>query len=113
MTVRFTHESGEPAYDVPGYFAADGDAANSSSESGTKWRAHFSPDKVGKWSYSVSFVKGPSVALGDRDESAPLPLLALCGQNGEHFLKDERRSQHDLERLLLWLLRTVRTVLLR
>ena len=27
LTVRFTHESGAPSYDVPGYFAADGDAA--------------------------------------------------------------------------------------
>ncbi|MEO7599274.1 MAG: DUF5060 domain-containing protein, partial [Opitutus sp.] len=28
--VTFTHESGSPSYTVPGYFAADGDAANSS-----------------------------------------------------------------------------------
>ncbi|MBX2871323.1 MAG: DUF5060 domain-containing protein, partial [Saprospiraceae bacterium] len=27
MTVKFTHESGSPAYEVPGYFAADGNAA--------------------------------------------------------------------------------------
>jgi hypothetical protein len=28
MTVTFTHESGAPSYKVPGYFAADGNAAN-------------------------------------------------------------------------------------
>src|SRR5262245_60324548 len=30
MTVTFTHESGSPSYVVPGYFAADGNAANTS-----------------------------------------------------------------------------------
>ncbi len=30
LTVAFTHESGGPSYNVPGYFAADGDAAASS-----------------------------------------------------------------------------------
>ena len=32
MTVTFRHESGSPAYAGPGYFAADGDAANSSAD---------------------------------------------------------------------------------
>ena len=63
FNVTFTHESGTPRYTVPGYFAADGDAANSSAQSGTKWRAHLSPDKVGKWNYSVSFTTGKHAAL--------------------------------------------------
>src|SRR5262245_16155460 len=36
LNVTFTHESGSPRYVVPGYFAADGDAANSSATSGNK-----------------------------------------------------------------------------
>lgn len=48
MMVRFSHESGAPSYNVPAYFAADGNAANSSEDNGTKWRAHLSPDKTGK-----------------------------------------------------------------
>ena len=63
MTVVFTHESGAPRYEVPGYFAADGDAANSSATSGNKWRVHVSPDKVGRWNWRASFVAGPNVAL--------------------------------------------------
>jgi hypothetical protein len=63
MTVVFTHESGSPRYEVPGYFAADGDAANSSASSGNKWRVHLSPDKVGRWNWRASFVAGPNVAL--------------------------------------------------
>src|SRR5687768_5169826 len=47
MTVTFAHESGSPTYRVPGYFAGDGDAANTSATSGNKWRAHVAPDKPG------------------------------------------------------------------
>ncbi len=63
MNVVFTHESGAPRYEVPGYFAADGDAANTSATSGNKWRVHVSPDKVGRWNWRASFVAGPNVAL--------------------------------------------------
>ena len=63
LTVTFTHESGSPRYKVPGYFAADGNAGESSAEAGTKWRAHLAPDKAGKWNYSVSFTRGKHAAL--------------------------------------------------
>ena len=63
LTVTFAHASGEPRYNVPGYFAADGRAGNSSAEAGTKWRAHLAPDKAGVWTYSVSFTRGKHAAL--------------------------------------------------
>jgi hypothetical protein len=81
MTVRFTHESGAPAYNVPGYFAADGNAANTSARTGNKWRAHLSPDKAGRWNWRVTFVSGKDVALdptaaGDGRALAPFDGLA-------------------------------------
>jgi len=54
LTVRFSHESGDPSYHVPGYFAADGNAAETGATEGTAWRAHLSPDKTGTWTYTVS-----------------------------------------------------------
>jgi hypothetical protein len=63
MTVTFAHESGTPTYRVPGYFAGDGDAGNSSASSGSKWRAHLAPDKTGRWTYRIAFVSGKGVAL--------------------------------------------------
>jgi hypothetical protein len=65
MTVTFTHESGSPSFKVPAYFAADGNAAETSANEGNKWRAHLSPDKTGKWNYKVSFMKGAMVATAD------------------------------------------------
>ncbi len=68
MMVTFAHESGTPTYRVPGYFAGDGDAANSSATAGNKWRAHLAPDKTGRWTYSISFVSGKGVALAAASE---------------------------------------------
>ncbi|MEY2877743.1 MAG: hypothetical protein RLZZ15_123 [Verrucomicrobiota bacterium] len=60
--VTFTHESGAPSYVVPGYFAADGRAAETSATAGTVWRAHLSADKPGKWNYRVAFTAGANAA---------------------------------------------------
>ena len=78
LTVTFTHDSGSPSYKVPGYFAADGNASESSAESGTKWRAHLAPDKAGTWKYSVSFTRGKHAAL-DGGGAAVKPFDGVSG----------------------------------
>lgn len=75
LSVRFTHASGAPSYEVPGYFAADGKAAETSSNSGNIWRAHLSPDKPGEWSYRVSMVRGTQVAIEPQAPGQPVSLL--------------------------------------
>ena len=79
MTVAFVHESGSPSYRVPGYFAADGNAARTSATSGNKWRAHLSPDKPGKWNYSVALFVGRNVAVDDAAARQALPVLQASG----------------------------------
>ncbi|MGB0372146.1 MAG: DUF5060 domain-containing protein [Opitutales bacterium] len=59
MFVVFSHDSEEPSLKVPGYFAADGEAAETSAESGTKWRAHLAPSKSGIWNYKIEFEGTP------------------------------------------------------
>ncbi|MCA9035904.1 MAG: DUF5060 domain-containing protein, partial [Planctomycetaceae bacterium] len=73
LNVQFTHESGLPKYTVPGYFAADGDSANTSAASGTKWRCHLAPDKPGRWNYSVSMRKGTFISETDTPISEAVP----------------------------------------
>lgn len=65
LDVTFTN--GDKSYTVPGYFAGDGDAANSSATAGNKWRVHFAPDETGTWQYAVSFRQGPAIAVSDAD----------------------------------------------
>jgi hypothetical protein len=71
LMVTFTHESGSPSYQVPGYFAADGNAGESSAEAGTKWRAHLSPDRTGTWQYTVAFTRGRNAALDGGGQPVP------------------------------------------
>jgi len=61
MDVTFTGPSNQE-YKVPGFYAADGNASESSAVSGNKWKVRFTPDEVGKWSYSASLVTGRDIA---------------------------------------------------
>ena len=79
FTVIFAHESGTPKYTVPGYFSSDGNAAESGAESGNVWRAHLSPDRTGQWSYRISFVRGPGVAISDLPGESVVPFNGLTG----------------------------------
>jgi Domain of unknown function (DUF5060) len=62
LDVTFTHENNTSIVVVPAYYAADGNAANTSATKGNIWRVHFTPEKTGKWAYSVSFKAGENVA---------------------------------------------------
>ena len=61
LDVVFVGPAGQ-IYTVPGYFAADGAAGESSAAAGNKWRVKFCPDAAGDWTYQASFVQGASIA---------------------------------------------------
>ncbi|MSU49596.1 MAG: DUF5060 domain-containing protein [Opitutus sp.] len=94
LNVTFTHSSGSPSYTVPGYFAADGDAANTSATAGTVWRAHLSPDKAGAWTYRVSFVSGPSIAT-TWPATTGTALAPFNGKSGEFTVAGSDKKGRD------------------
>lgn len=57
LMVRF--QQGEQSLSIRGYFAADGDAANTSATSGNIWRAKFSPPLAGVWNWTAQMT-GPN-----------------------------------------------------
>lgn len=61
MTVTFSNE--DQTFVVPGYYAADGNAANSGSGAGNKWRCHFVPPETGQWAWVASFRNGKNIAI--------------------------------------------------
>ena len=63
LDVTFTN--GNKKYVVPGFYAADGNAAETSADSGNKWKTRFTPDETGEWTYTVSFKKGKNIAISD------------------------------------------------
>ena len=62
FNVLFTSPTGN-TYQVPGYFAADGNAAETGATSGNKWAVHFTPNEIGIWTYLVSFRAGNEIAV--------------------------------------------------
>jgi len=84
LDVTFTHESGLPDYVVPGYFAADGNAAETSAEAGNRWRAHLAPDRAGTWTYEIS--------LTDAESGDPLPGH---GRTGVFEVEDSDKELPD------------------
>ncbi|WP_378181230.1 Ig-like domain-containing protein [Aquimarina sp. SS2-1] len=94
LNVTFTHQSGSPSYVVPGYYAADGNAAQTSASSGNKWRAHFAPDKTGTWNYSVSFRKGSNVAVND-GTNAGTNAGFMNGETGSFNVSTSNKSGRD------------------
>lgn len=69
MTVTFTQPASGRKVVVPGFFAADGDAGETSAKSGDQWRARFTPPSPGSWTWKASFRQGEDVALSS-DSSA-------------------------------------------
>lgn len=73
LLVEFEHE--ETKQFIRGFYAADGNAAETSSDSGNLWQVRFRPDQPGIWSYNANLFKGESIALTqtvDIAESVPL-----------------------------------------
>jgi hypothetical protein len=93
LTVTFAN--GERSYTVPGYFAADGDAANTSATAGNKWRVHFAPDDTGTWRYAVSFRRGSEIAVAEGD-SAGESAGYMDGLQGSFLIEPTDKEGRDL-----------------
>lgn len=94
LNVLFTHQETGKKYQVPGYFAADGNAAMSSATSGNKWRVHFTPDETGTWEYSVDFKKGKWVAIRSRSRGVPSGAF-MDGAEGEFSIAASDKTGRD------------------
>jgi hypothetical protein len=91
MDVTFRHESGAPILVVPAYYAADGNAANTSAAQGSIWRVHFAPEKTGQWQYEVAFKAGENAAITEGGVSA-----GFCdGKKGRFTVENSDKKLPD------------------
>lgn len=63
LLLHFKHGATGKHYEVPGFYAADGNAAETGAASGKIWKVHFTPDALGEWTYEVSFKQGEGLAV--------------------------------------------------
>ncbi len=94
MDVTFTHAASGAVYRVPGYFDADGNAANTSAHSGNKWRANLAPDQVGQWNYRISFRQGAGVAVAAAP-TAGTALVPFDGRSGSFSVAETNKTGRD------------------
>ncbi len=66
LTVTFQPPAKGPPIAVRGFYAADGNAAESGAVSGPVWRAMFTPDRLGEWQWEARLSRAPDIAI-DRD----------------------------------------------
>lgn len=79
LEVTFTNDG--QSITIPGFYAADGQSAESGAESGNVWQVRFRPPAAGEWTYLVSFRKGENIAISD-DPNAGAPT-DFDGQSGK------------------------------
>ncbi len=78
--LEVTFSKGTRTIKVPGFFAADGNAAETSASSGNKWQVNFVPDEAGSWKYSVSFRAGKDISISDEiNEGKPISPDGISG----------------------------------
>ena len=91
LNVTFT--SGDKTLVIPGYYAADGNAAETSATAGNKWRVDFVPTATGTWTYVASFRSGPEIAVSlDPDAGTP---TAFDGESGTIDVGPTDKSGRD------------------
>lgn len=56
-------ENRDTIFQIPGYFAADGNAGASGAHSGDQWKVHFTPNQPGLWRFKASFQTAPGLAI--------------------------------------------------
>ena len=62
LDVTITNKDTSEQIVVPGFFAADGNAAETGETEGNKWQVNFTPSSAGNWTYEASFREGKNVA---------------------------------------------------
>ncbi|MEL6192122.1 MAG: DUF5060 domain-containing protein [Bacteroidota bacterium] len=93
MNIKFTHLSSNTSIIVPGYYAADGNAAETSDSTGNIWQAHFVPEEIGSWAYEVLFEQGDGLAV--ENIFTPGTPLEAHGQTGTFSVSETDKSGND------------------
>lgn len=91
LEVTFTNEG--KSYTVPGFFAADGNAAETSAGKGNIWKVRFRPDATGAWNYKISFLEGENIVL--KDAGALGEPMTLHGAEGSFEVENSDKTGND------------------
>jgi hypothetical protein len=89
FSITFKNES--KTITVPGFFAADGNAANTGATSGNIWQVRFRPFEEGVWTYTVNFTKAENVAIS----GSGVPIDGVDGLSGSFKIEPSNKTGRD------------------
>ena len=89
-----TFKNGDNTFVIPGFYATDGNAAETSSASGNIWQVRFTPNQIGEWTYMVSFKKGHTIAVAE-DSKRGSSAGFMDGQKGSFIITDSDKTGND------------------
>ncbi|MBN1819541.1 MAG: DUF5060 domain-containing protein [Prolixibacteraceae bacterium] len=91
--LEVTFKNNGHSYKVPGFYAADGNAAETSADKGNIWKVRFLPDQTGEWNYTVSFRKGKDIVLNSRPQYGE--ALSADGFSGSFYIEESDKNGPD------------------
>lgn len=91
LRVVFTHQESQQT--IRGFYAADGDAAETGASDGNIWKARFTPDKLGVWSYSAMLYRGKDIALNQNPDSTQ--RISLANASGQFIVEPSDKTGTD------------------
>ena len=83
LLVRFSQ--GEKTETIRGFYAADGNAAETSADGGNIWKVRFAPDSPGKWRYEAALRRGEQISISDDPNTGE--LVSLPSASGSFRVK--------------------------
>ncbi len=94
LDVTFTNQDTGDVLVIPGFFAADGDAANTSATEGNIWQVNFNPPSTGNWTFEASFRTGNLVAAST-DPNAGVAIAGFENIGGSLAIAASNKPADD------------------
>lgn len=83
--------SGDKRHLIRGFYAADGNAANTSASAGNIWQVRFSPESAGNWQYSANLTQGKNIAL-ERDPALGTSIAITPNKGNFNVLPSNKKT---------------------
>lgn len=91
LAVEFQHQDARKV--VRGFYAADGNAAETGADAGNVWQVRFTPDRTGEWTYTAVLYKGDRIAVQDDYTSGE--QIAISNGTGTFTVVPSDKSGDD------------------
>ncbi|WP_341227907.1 DUF5060 domain-containing protein [uncultured Arcticibacterium sp.] len=91
LLVEFKHNEGNQI--IRGFYAADGNAAETSEDAGAIWNVRFTPDKIGDWTYRASLEKGENIALSNDENTGA--AVSITNSEGKFIVVPSDKDEAD------------------